>query len=135
MRANRKTRKNDRVDLIPMIDVVFQLVIFFLVSATFAVIPAININLPKSSTSQGVEISKIRISVDNAGQLRMNDDVVSFNMIGKRLSKFDTNGKNPEDVPVILEADEEVTNGTIVKILDEIRKAGFATVDLKTLEK
>ncbi len=135
MRTKRKTERYDHVDLIPMIDVVFQLVIFFLVTATFAVIPAIKVNLPKSSTSQGVSVSQVKITVNQDGTLLMDDDVVSFNMIGKRLSKIDLQGKNPESLPVIVEADEKVPNGTIVKIFDELRKSGFSTVNLRTVEK
>ena len=61
--SSRNERKSIAgVDLSPMLDVIFQLILFFLVSTTFSVLPAINVNLPESSTSKGVETSSITIT-------------------------------------------------------------------------
>ena len=65
MKVSNRKKRSVNVDLTPMIDVVFQLILFFLVSTTFAILPAININLPESSTAQGADIAGITITVQS----------------------------------------------------------------------
>ena len=123
------------VDLTPMIDVVFQLILFFLVSTTFAILPAINVNLPESSTAQGAEIAGITITMQSNGKMWFNDEQVSFKTLGQKLSSFDTEGKKKDEYPVTLEADENVTNGSIVKVFDILRGEGFVSINLRTSDK
>lgn len=123
------------VDLTPMIDVVFQLILFFLVSTTFALLPAINVNLPESSTAQGAEIAGITITVQSNGKMWFNDEQVSLKTLGQKLASFDTEDKKKDEYPVTLEADENVTNGSIVKIFDILREQGFVSINLRTSDK
>ena len=123
------------VDLTPMIDVVFQLILFFLVSTTFALLPAINVNLPESSTAQGAEIAGITITVQSNGKMWFNVEQVSLKTLGQKLASFDTEGKKKDEYPVTLEADENVTNGSIVKIFDILREQGFVSINLRTSDK
>ena len=60
---SRRKRNSAQVDLVPMIDIVFQLILFFLVSTTFALLPGISLNLPESSTSEGVSSGGITITM------------------------------------------------------------------------
>ena len=134
MKIRRRRNFNTGADLTPMIDVVFQLILFFLASTTFAVLPGISVNLPVSETAQSEAIASITITADSSGKLWMNDEAVTFKTLDSKLAVFDTEGKKREDYPVTLEADEKVTNGTIVKLFDVLRKNGFAAVNLRTLD-
>ena len=135
MKVSNRKKRGTAVDLTPMIDVVFQLILFFLVSTTFAILPAINVNLPESSTAQGADIAGITITMQSNGKMWFNDEQVSFSTLGKRLASFDTEGKKKEEYPVTLEADENVTNGSIVKVFDVLRTEGFVSVNLRTTDK
>lgn len=135
MKVRNRKKRSVNVDLTPMIDVVFQLILFFLVSTTFAILPAINVNLPESSTSQGADIAGITITVQSNGKMWFNDEQVSFSTLAEHLSKFDTEGRKKEEYPVTLEADENVTNGSIVKIFDVLRGEGFVSINLRTSDK
>ncbi|MBR4598569.1 MAG: biopolymer transporter ExbD [Treponema sp.] len=135
MKVSNRKKRGTAVDLTPMIDVVFQLILFFLVSTTFAILPAINVNLPESSTAQGSEIAGITITMQSNGKMWFNDEQVSFSTLGKKLASFDTGGKKKEEYPVTLEADENVTNGSIVKVFDVLRSQGFVSVNLRTSDK
>ena len=55
------------VDMTPMIDIVFQLILFFLVSTTFATLPGIKLNLPQSHTSESTSLMGITITADESG--------------------------------------------------------------------
>ena len=116
----------------PMIDIVFQLIVFFLVSTTFAVVPGIKLNLPQSTTSEGTSVQGITIYADKDGVMFFNDKEVSMENLGQELLSFDIGTSKKEEFPVSLEADSEVTNGTIVKIFDVIRQSGFSLINLRT---
>ncbi|MEE0886470.1 MAG: biopolymer transporter ExbD [Treponema sp.] len=134
LRARRKSI-HATVDMTPMIDVVFQLIIFFLVSTTFAVLPGINLNLPESSTAESTSNLGITITCEKNGNLYFNDKKVSFKSLGDELSKFDTKKTKKTEFPITIEADDLVTNGTIVKLFDVIRQNGYASINLRTTDK
>lgn len=129
---NRRSRITANVDMTPMIDIVFQLVVFFLVSTTFAVVPGIKLNLPQSTTSEGTSVQGITIYADKDGVMFFNDKEVSMENLGQELLSFDIGTNKKEEFPVSLEADSEVTNGTIVKIFDVIRQSGYSLINLRT---
>ena len=120
------------VDMTPMIDIVFQLILFFLVSTTFAILPGIKLKLPSSRTSEGTSYQGITITADADGLLFFNEKEVAIDELGHELVMYDTGDVKKDQFPVSLEADSEVTNGTIVKIFDVIRESGYAVINLRT---
>lgn len=129
---SRKGKIQSNIDMTPMLDVVFQLILFFLVSTTFAILPGIKLNLPQSTTAESTSMQGITISASENGDLFFNDTKVDMNTLGKFLQEFDTGETKKEEFPVMLEADSEVTNGTIVKIFDVIRENGYSLINLRT---
>ncbi|MBR5402461.1 MAG: biopolymer transporter ExbD [Treponema sp.] len=131
LKSRRGTIRSN-VDMTPMIDIVFQLILFFLVSTTFAILPGIKLKLPTSHTSEGTSLQGITITADADGLMFFNDKEVTMETLGSELLSFDTGDTKKEDFPVSLEADSEVTNGTIVNIFDVIRESGYAVINLRT---
>lgn len=129
---NKREGIRSKVDMTPMIDIVFQLILFFLVSTTFATLPGIKLNLPQSHTAESTSLMGITITADDSGVLYFNDKEVSMAGLGDELLTFDTGTTKKEEFPVSLEADSEVTNGTIVKIFDVIRESGYCVINLRT---
>lgn len=129
---NKREGIRSNVDMTPMIDIVFQLILFFLVSTTFATLPGIKLNLPQSHTAESTSLMGITITADDSGTLYFNDKEVSMAGLGEELLTFDTGTVKKEEFPVSLEADSEVTNGTIVKIFDVIRESGYCVINLRT---
>lgn len=129
---NKREGIRSNVDMTPMIDIVFQLILFFLVSTTFATLPGIKLNLPQSHTAESTSLMGITITADDSGVLYFNDKEVSMAGLGEKLLTFDTGTTKKEEFPVSLEADSEVTNGTIVKIFDVIRESGYCVINLRT---
>ncbi len=116
----------------PMIDIVFQLILFFLVSTTFSVLPGIKLNLPESSTSEGISSPGITVTAGKDGGLYFNDKKVTMETLGAELVMFDTGDTKKNEFPVSLEADSDVTNGTVVRIFDVIRSSGYSVINLRT---
>ncbi|HOC29181.1 MAG TPA: biopolymer transporter ExbD [Treponemataceae bacterium] len=133
MKFRRSLETRAVVDLVPMIDVVFQLILFFLVSTTFAMLPGITLDLPQSSTSEGERTNGITISVEAAGTVWVNTEQVALEGLDAALDSLGSTVPR-ETVPVSLEADEMVPNGTIVRILDSLRRTGYTAVNLRTRE-
>ena len=129
---SRRGSIQSNVDMTPMIDIVFQLILFFLVSTTFATLPGIKLNLPQSHTAEATSMKGITITAGSDGALYFNDKEVSMTGLGEELLIFDTGTLKKEEFPVSLEADSEVTNGTIVKIFDVIRESGYCVINLRT---
>lgn len=133
MKFKRKLETRAIVDLVPMIDVVFQLILFFLVSTTFAVLPGISLQLPVSETAEGTRTNGITITVSAEGAVMVNQESVPIEELDAALEKLSLAA--PRDaVPVSLEADERTQNGTIVRVLDSLRRTGFVGVNLRTRE-
>ena len=130
-----KARRNGiqpNVDMTPMIDIVFQLILFFLVSTTFAIVPSIKLNLPTSHTSEGSAVKGITIYAQEDESLFFNDEPVSLDSLGLYLSSYDIGDVDKKEFPVTLQADSNVTHGTIVKLLDIARENGYSIVNLRT---
>ncbi len=88
MKFRRRFDSKVQVDLVPMIDVVFQLILFFLVSTTFALLPAITLNLPESDTSESERTDGIVIAAAADGSLWFNSRPVTFQELEASLSAY-----------------------------------------------
>ncbi|MCQ2575262.1 MAG: biopolymer transporter ExbD [Treponema sp.] len=132
---SRRGKIQPNVDMTPMIDIVFQLILFFLVSTTFAILPGIKLNLPGSKTAEGTAMQGITITASDDGLLYFNEKSVSPDTLKLELMGFDTGDTKKTEFPVSLEADENVTNGTIVGLFDIIRESGYSVISLRTTAK
>ncbi|AEJ20238.1 ExbD/TolR family protein [Gracilinema caldarium] len=133
MQFKRRLKSRTVVDLVPMIDVVFQLILFFLVSTTFAILPGITLQLPTSSTAEPTAMTRLIVSVLNRDEIYLNKDRVSLAELEQRLSKL-SESERAEIKSVTLEADRTISYGLTISVLDVLRKSGFRGINLHTLE-
>ena len=133
MRFRRGLATRTNVELIPLIDVVFQLVVFFMVSTTFILTPGISLILPKSETSEPVVMSKLVVTVVSRNELYLNQERYDLEGLDQRLSAV-TDEERSELKTVVLEGDEEVSYRLMVQVLDVLRKNGFTGINLRTKE-
>lgn len=133
MRFKRRLSPITRVDLIPMIDIVFQLVVFFMVSSTFIITPGIGIEFPESRTAEPVAMSRLVVTLVSSDEVYLNKERHTMKSLDEALSDL-TDEERERAKTVILEADTEVPYGLIVEALDVLRENGFKGVNLKMLE-
>lgn len=119
----RRLQPSVKVDLIPMIDIVFQLVVFFMVTSIFAQKPAIEIILPEASTAEVVMMDEIVISISKDDALYFNEKAVNMNVLEKELQAVPMEKRDKQSV--ILEGDASSSLGKFVSVLDVLRKNGF----------
>lgn len=134
MKLKRSNLQMSHPDLIPMIDIVFQLILFFLVATTFAVLPGIRVQLPVSQTAENTASVGLTITAHADGTLWLNGEDVTMESLDAQLTAYDTGDIERNAYPVRLEADGQVTNSVIVSLFDILRMNGFAAVNLRTTE-
>jgi biopolymer transport protein ExbD len=133
MRFRRRLTPEARVDLIPMIDVVFQLVVFFMVSSTFMMTPGIKLVLPTSTTAEPVFMSEMVVTIASEEEIFINRDGYTFEGFDSALAVIVA--ESPDEIEsVIVEGDELVTYELMVTVLDVLRRHGFVDVNLKLRE-
>jgi biopolymer transport protein ExbD len=128
-------KKKARVEIIPLIDVIFFLLAtFVLVSLSMTSQPGVRVNLPESETSQPHELAEtVTLTVNDKGNLFWDKESVTFPQFLTRIVRFkemcSATGKVPH---VLLNADTRAGYGACVTILDETRKAGIDKVSIET---
>jgi len=124
----RKHREPLTPDITPLIDIVFILLIFFIVSSVFKKEElTLNLNLPHSSAQElEVEIKQISIEL-SVEKLAYLGEAISFPKLEKELSNF-----TQRDKPVIVRIDKDVKYERVVRILDILQKYSFDNLSLVT---
>lgn len=131
MRFPRRLSQSARVDLIPMIDVVFQLVVFFMVSSTFVLTPGIALDLPQSTSSEQIALNRLVITVRSATEIYLNRERVSMSELDSRLAELRPEGEGT--MSAVLEGDKGVSYDLLVSVLDLLRRNGYRGIGLRTL--
>lgn len=134
MHFRRRLSPNANVDLIPMIDVVFQLVVFFMVSSTFVMTPGIALDLPESSSSEPVVLNRLVVTVASPTEVYINRERVPIAELSDRLGELVTDGDSDEVMSAVIEGDSQVPYETLVVVLDALRRNGYRGIALRTLE-
>jgi len=133
MRFRRRLQTRTNVDLIPLIDVIFQLVVFFMVASTFILTPGISLILPKSRSSEPVAMTKLVVTVVSEDEIFVNKERYTLESLHRTLSELPTEERD-EIKTVVIEGDSSVSYSLMVKVLDVLRLNGFKGVNLRTRE-
>lgn len=126
---NRK-RKKPRIDVVPLIDVLMVLIIFFLVTMQFRDLRALNVKLPKIDTAGSNLISnELIVSISKEGEFYVNAKEVSIKKLTQLLKATATLPKKPV---ILVVADEDVPLKHVTKVVDLCRKNGLEDFRLQS---
>jgi len=130
MSFQRKQTEEPRIDLTPMVDVVFLLLIFFMISTTFVESPGISIKLPEAS-SQTIDRDpkELKIYLSSEGDIHYLNKKISIDDFRELLAEHQSNA---EQTTVLLLADQESRHGKVVTLMDLARDAGFVKLAIAT---
>ena len=130
MKFSRTRRQDVVVDVTPLIDIIFQLVLFFMVSTTFVSAPGIEVDLPRSSAETILrEKDDLNLWVTTEGAVYVDDDAVDT--IGLRNALRATAQSHPATL-VIIKADRAVDHGRVVAVMDMARGFGLTRLAIAT---
>lgn len=126
----RKRRQPAEVNITPLVDIVFNLLIFFLITSTFVQNPGIEVDLPKASASPlTAESDNVILAVTSDGRLIFEGELVSDDELQGLLTE--RHAAEPT-ATVIIQADNTTDHGKVVRVMDLARKAGFAKLAIAT---
>ena len=128
--SKRNRRVPVEVNITPLIDIVFILLVFFLITATFVQNPGIEVDLPKASSSANKEQDDVLIvSLTKDANIILNGQILSADSLETKLEEiFKTRSK----ATIIIQADAKTNHGNVVKVMDISRKIGFTKLAIAT---
>ncbi len=128
MRRRRDRRKSEsEVNLTPMLDVVFIMLIFFIVTASFVKESGIEISRPGASTATRKEKGNILIAISAENEIWMNRRQVDPRALRANIERM--HAENPQG-SVIIQADKDAKTGLLVQVMDAARSVGEKSVSL-----
>lgn len=134
MRFRRRLQPNANPDLVPLIDVVFQLVIFFMVSSTFVMTPGLDLDLPESGSADTISMTSLVISVRSADELYLNEEQYDLEGLSEELSRVENESDDEQPQSIVVEGDSSVQYDLMIAVLDVLRENGFRGASLRTRE-
>ena len=114
-------------NITPMLDVVFILLIFFIVTANFIKDPGLEINRPDSETAEITENAAILIAIGPAGEIYMDGRRIDVRQVKANVIRL--MAENPQGA-VVMQADEKATAVKIIAVMDEVREAGVIDISI-----
>lgn len=117
------------IDITPMLDVVFIMLIFFIVTASFVKETGIEVNRPDASTSQAKPRANILIAINDMGEIWIDKRRVDESQVRANIERM--HAENPQGT-VVIQADEEAKTRLLVAVMDAARAAGVYDVSLAT---
>lgn len=131
MKLRERSRADFLVDITPLVDVVFLMLIFFMVSTSFTASNSLKLDLPSSKSKQQVQqTNQVVVSIRADGQLYVQDEPVADGELRKRILNVT---KGDPNMRVVLRADANAKHGRVVFVLDTVRGLGMGKVGIATL--
>ena len=132
----RRTRnegggEESEVNLTPMLDVVFIMLIFFIVTASFVKEAGVDVNRPKASTAERKERGNILVAITESGEVWVDRRKVEPRALRAAIERL--HAENPQG-SMVVQADKASKNRMLVQVLDAARDAGVTNVAVSALQ-
>jgi len=123
--AIQQEEEEAEINITPMLDVVFIMLIFFIVTASFVKESGIDVNKPQGQTAQAKEKANILIAIDAEGSIWIDRRIVDPRAVRANIERL--HAENPQGT-VVIQADEDSRTGILVQVMDAARMAGVYDV-------
>lgn len=133
MKFRRQRTEDEGINLTPLIDVVFLLLIFFMVSTTFTKRTQLSVDLPEAVGEQNSELPKqIEIMIAADGSYAVNDQVLVNNKLETLKAAITKLSEGNNKVPLVITADAKTPHQAVVQAMDAAGQLGFAQLSITT---
>lgn len=129
MQFKAQPRHKVVINITSLIDVMFLLLIFFMVSSTFLEQAGMKLNLPGAQTGSLEEVKELVIEISSQGQILLNGNPIELSAVQKTLTE---SLARSAEATLVLKADEKVSHGQVVKVMDLARAAGIRKLVIAT---
>ena len=130
-KRQRNTEESD-IDITPMMDVVFIMLIFFIVTATFVKESGIDVTRPDAQTATKQNRVGILVAINEYNEIWINRREVDINAVRANIERL--HAENPQGGAVI-QADKNAQTGTLDEVMDQIRLAGVQAISIAAEER
>ena len=127
LRRRRKQQEDAGIDLTPMLDIVFIMLIFFIVTTSFIKETGIEVNRPNAATAVRDERGNILIAITSNDEIWIDKRRIELRAVRANVERL--KAENPEG-SVIIQANKESKNGLLVETMDQVRLAGVQNVSI-----
>jgi biopolymer transport protein ExbD len=118
------------LNIVPMIDVIFAILTFFIMSSLFLTrSESLPVNLPKAASAEVQERTQIAVTVEESGDIALNREAIALENL--QTGVRDLMVTTQESV-IVINADEEVSHGRVIAVMDELREIEGATLGIAT---
>ena len=120
MRLPEETDLPPKINILPMIDVIFAILVFFIVSSLYLTrSEGLPVNLPRASTAEVQKTQQITVSLDEQGKLTVNSKPAEIEQLEAEIERLIA---AESDTTVIINADRTVEHGLVVEVIDRVRQ-------------
>jgi biopolymer transport protein ExbD len=129
----RRDLKRTKIEIIPMIDTIFFMLVFFMLSSLALVkLNGLPVNLPKAATAERQQPNDLTITIDKAQQIYVNKMPISISQLGSTLLADAGPDADLSQESVVINADYSVPHGLVVACIDGARQAGISSFSIAT---
>ncbi len=130
-RYSNGAQEDAGIDMTPMLDIVFIMLIFFIVTTSFIKEAGIDVNRPTANSAQVVKKGNIMIAVSDTGAVWIDKRRVEVGAVRANVERL--KAENPEGA-VVIQADKESKSGIVVEVMDQVRLAGVYSISVSARE-
>jgi len=118
------------LNIIPMIDVIFAILTFFIISSLFLTrSESLPVNLPKADSSEVQERTRITVTVEASGELALNREAIALDNLQASVREL---MDSAQESVIVINADEAVEHGRVIAVMDELREIEGAALGIAT---
>ncbi|AEE24279.1 MULTISPECIES: ExbD/TolR family protein [Paraglaciecola] len=128
---NMMDEEEAAIDMTPMLDVVFIMLIFFIVTASFVKEAGIDVNRPEAATAVKKDRANILVAISDKGEIWINKRKIDVRAVQANIERL--HAENPQGT-VVIQADKKATTETLIKVMDASRAAGITDVSIAAQE-
>jgi biopolymer transport protein ExbD len=129
MQLQTRPRRKMVINITSLIDVIFMLLLFFMITSTFLEQPGIKLELPEAKTSAGGEPQEFVLTIDKKGELFLNRRALALDGLEAEIRKALPRMK---DSALVLKADQEISHGLVVRVMDMAKRGGVKKIIIGT---
>lgn len=129
MKFARTPKDNLDINLIPMIDVLLVIIIFLMLTTTYSKFAELQINLPSASAEKQLEqANEVNVVISAGGQYQLQRKPITFRDVPTLADELRRAGANMKDPVVVINADNNATHQSVIRVMDAARQAGYGQV-------
>ena len=129
--SQKKNQEETEINLTPMLDVVFIMLIFFIVTTSFVKETGIEVNRSSAKSTVSKSKANILIAIRNNDEIWIDKRMVDIRSVRANIERLKASNSNNS---VVIQSDSQSKTGTLVQVMDQIRLAGIFSISISTIK-